>query len=258
MEKKSIIEEFKRKTDEIVLHSEEIEDLHFTAKLKNGTRFAFDFNEEDFLRKNGVLHEKEKSRSVSLFNGVFDILAAVGSIALLSLSSSLQMTGNTISNAMLITTYSFFVVFFIVSAVYHIFHESHTRAVKALYIVRHSLLTISLALLCVGINAMGYQNTFIYPAILFTGALSIFFMSIGTKGGTMAASFIQTAFATLISLSCPFDPIQLFLAILVATNSIVGGFSTTKGRKGVNIQTSGIFILLSLLLFYILTSQLNA
>lgn len=256
MEKTSIIEEFKRKTDEIALHSEEIEDLHFTAKLKNGTRFAFDFNEEDFLRKNGILHEKEKTKSVSIFNGIFDILAAVGAIALLSLASSFQMTENTLNNAFLITTYSFFTVFFIVSSVYHLFHESHVRAIKALYVVRHSLLTISLALLCVGVNAMGYRNTFIYPAILFTGALSIFFMSIGTKGGTIAASFIQTVFATLISLSCQSDAIQLFLAILIATNSLVGGFAATRGKKGVNIQTTGVFILLSLLLFYILTKQL--
>ena len=44
MEKKEMFEEFKGRVDEILDHYEELERLSFTARLRNGTRFAFDFD----------------------------------------------------------------------------------------------------------------------------------------------------------------------------------------------------------------------
>ena len=49
MEKKEVFSQFNEKVSEITQHYEEIEEMKFDAKLKNGTHFSFDFNSDNHL-----------------------------------------------------------------------------------------------------------------------------------------------------------------------------------------------------------------
>ena len=73
MEKKEVFSQFKEKVSEITQHYEEIEEMKFDAKLKNGTRFSFTFDSDKFSRKTGEA-DRKKHHPVSVFNAVVDIL----------------------------------------------------------------------------------------------------------------------------------------------------------------------------------------
>ena len=152
MEKKEVFSQFNEKVSEITQHYEEIEEMKFDAKLKNGTHFSFDFNSDKFNRKTGT--EKREHHPVSVFNAVVDILSACTALAL-----------------MILWFVIFFPIFFITSSVYHFLDEELTRAVKVMFIVRMGLLIASSALLCTTFCLYrGFLYTIIY---LVLAALSL-------------------------------------------------------------------------------------
>ena len=258
MDRESIINDFRAQSEEIAKHSDQIEELHFDAKLKNGTRFSFDFDAEKFEKTNDkTKKEGEKKNRVSIFNAITDIIGAIGAIAMLSYTATTSYNATTIQLVLMILTYVFFITFFTESSVYHLFKESHTRTIKVLFQVRHSLLTFSLLFMTLSINAIGKDYIIIFPSCFFIAALSVFLISLDTKLGKRAATLIHILFALLILVSLPSSQIVISLAAMITVSSLFSGvMKEDASRIFCAAKTSGLFLIASLVLFLIVSEHL--
>lgn len=243
MEKKEVFSQFNEKVSEITQHYEEIEEMKFDAKLKNGTHFSFDFNSDKFNRKTGT--EKKEHHPVSVFNAVVDILSACTAITLMILWFVHSAAFPAAQRICFTLAFIFFPVFFITSSVYHFLDEELTRAVKAMFIVRMGLLIASSALLC---TAFCLYRGFLYTLIYLTlAALSLMLLSFGTKNGFRASSLITAAGYLIILFFCR-TPGASATALTGAFASLFPVFIPVSGVKKIsNARTIGIFYLVTLI-----------
>lgn len=243
MEKKEVFSQFNEKVSEITQHYEEIEEMKFDAKLKNGTHFSFDFNSDKFNRKTGT--EKREHHPVSVFNAVVDILSACTALALMILWFVHSAAFPAAQRICFTLAFIFFPVFFITSSVYHFLDEELTRAVKVLFIVRMGLLIASSALLCTTFCLYrGFLYTIIY---LVLAALSLMLLSFGTRNGFRASSLITAAGYLIILFFCR-TPGASATALTGAFASLFPVFIPVSGVKKIsNARTIGIFYLVTLI-----------
>lgn len=243
MEKKEVFSQFNEKVSEITQHYEEIEEMKFDAKLKNGTHFSFDFNSDKFNRKTGT--EKKEHHPVSVFNAVVDILSACTAITLMILWFVHSAAFPAAQRICFTLAFIFFPVFFITSSVYHFLDEELTRAVKVMFIVRMGLLIASSALLC---TAFCLYRGFLYTLIYLTlAALSLMLLSFGTKNGFRASSLITAAGYLIILFFCR-TPGASATALTGAFASLFPVFIPVSGVKKIsNARTIGIFYLVTLI-----------
>lgn len=243
MEKKEVFSQFNEKVSEITQHYEEIEEMKFDAKLKNGTHFSFDFNSDKFNRKTGT--EKREHHPVSVFNAVVDILSACTALALMILWFVHSAAFPAAQRICFTLAFIFFPVFFITSSVYHFLDEELTRAVKVMFIVRMGLLIASSALLC---SAFCLYRGFLYTLIYLTlAALSLMLLSFGTKNGFRASSLITAAGYLIILFFCR-TPGASATALTGAFASLFPVFIPVSGVKKIsNARTIGIFYLVTLI-----------
>lgn len=243
MEKKEVFSQFNEKVSEITQHYEEIEEMKFDAKLKNGTHFSFDFNSDKFNRKTGT--EKKEHHPVSVFNAVVDILSACTAITLMILWFVHSAAFPATQRICFTLAFIFFPVFFITSSVYHFLDEELTRAVKVMFIVRMGLLIASSALLC---TAFCLYRGFLYTLIYLTlAALSLMLLSFGTKNGFRASSLITAAGYLIILFFCR-TPGASATALTGAFASLFPVFIPVSGVKKIsNARTIGIFYLVTLI-----------
>ena len=243
MEKKEVFSQFNEKVSEITQHYEEIEEMKFDAKLKNGTHFSFDFNSDKFNRKTGT--EKREHHPVSVFNAVVDILSACTALALMILWFVHSAAFPATQRICFTLAFIFFPVFFITSSVYHFLDEELTRAVKVMFIVRMGLLIASSALLCTTFCLYrGFLYTIIY---LVLAALSLMLLSFGTKNGFRASSLITAAGYLIILFFCR-TPGASATALTGAFASLFPVFIPVSGVKKIsNARTIGIFYLVTLI-----------
>lgn len=244
MEKKEVFSQFNEKVSEITQHYEEIEEMKFDAKLKNGTHFSFDFNSDKFNRQTG--DEKRKAHHpLSVFNAVVDILSACAALALMVLWFVHSAAFPAAERICFTLVFIIFPVFFITSSVYHFLDEELTRAVKAMFIVRMGLLIASSALLC---TAFCLYRGFLYTLIyLILAALSLMLLSFGTKNGFRASSLIMAAGYLIILFFCR-TPGASATAVTGAFASLFPVFIPVSGVKRIsNARTIGIFYLVTLI-----------
>lgn len=194
MERKEMFEDFSRRVNELLVHSDEIQDLRFNARLKNGTRFSFDYDSDRFSKDEST--EKGKLHPVSVFNAVVDIIAGIMMIVFMIVFLSKGKSSNAMVAAVTVSFVSFF-LFFCVSAVYHLFDEGRKRTLHVLFQIRNTLLAISSALMCfcVTLSSAGLPMMMTLPVLLLFAALSVFFSSLGTKTGFRASGLTLTLMA---------------------------------------------------------------
>lgn len=250
MDRKDLMEDFRKQAVEISQHADDIDTLRFEARLKNGTRFSFNYDDELFTKHELGAENKVPARRVSTINGVSDIVAAAIALSLMCVAASVQLVpGETGANALLLLTYISFSVYFIVSSIYHLFTENHKRALKALFQIRHVLLCVSLLLMGLSVNAHGYERGSAYVVFLFIAVLSVFLGSLDTKKGARLSMLVQLLFAVALPFAAPATALLLGVALLIAINSLTGCIMAPESG---NLRTNPAFLAAALLLFYTL------
>jgi len=247
MEKNDAFNDFKEQALRIAEHSDEVETLYFNARLKNGTKFNFSYNESDKWKS-----MRGEKRINSVANAVTDIASAACSIVIivmLTFKESLSFEALTLS----IVTASLFVALFVFSAVYHLFEMSHEKAISAMSGVREgavaaSLLSMGMAL----IVKRGWDMPLVCLMLIFAFA-EVFFYSLLTRGGIRASSICRILLSAVIMMVAGIKSESVFLFISVATSSICQMISVGKDSKAMRtVRTNGIFLFAALLMFYFL------
>ena len=57
MDRRQLFDDFSQRVDQIMEHQDEISLLRFDARLKNGTRFSFDYDSERFDKASRPAHQ---------------------------------------------------------------------------------------------------------------------------------------------------------------------------------------------------------
>ncbi|MGN0907375.1 MAG: hypothetical protein ACI4NM_09530, partial [Bullifex sp.] len=181
MDKKDVFEQFRQRTAEIADHAEDVAEIKFCASLKNGTKFSFVYDSETF--------DVEKKKEVnSAVNGVSDIISALVTVALLALTAVEAIAPSVWLSAILVS--AFFICYYIISAVYHLFSVNHRRTSRVLLLVRHFFLLLSLSLMTLEMTGITESSS---ALALFAGAaavLSLFLALLTTKGGMIASDIM--------------------------------------------------------------------
>lgn len=248
-DKKAMMASIKERIDEIFSHSEEISELHFDARIQNGTRFQFNYNAEEFAHSG---KDRVKKYRISTLNAVIDIIGATLCVALLVLACVNCLKGEAASDAFVIMTFCCFLAFFTESSVYHLFNENHARAIRTLFIVRHALLTLSLMAMTCALSLRVKSGNISYLLSFFVVALSIFFSFLDTKLSNYLANLSHILFPLLMLLFIPFSYQILCLASMLILSALAS--SLLPGVKNSVIRASksnGIFLIMSLFLFYL-------
>lgn len=247
-DKKKLFEDFKAKLEEILAHQEDLELISFDAKLKNGTRFAFNYDEATF--------DKGKIRRgtylpVSIFNAVLDIISTLISIALLVISSFTIHQDASFATTLLINTFTCFIVFFCVSAVYHFF-DMHSIATKVLAIVRFGFAVLVVALTGETLNRIGYSSLTNLIAIILIAVTSFFFLSLGTKAGTRAAYCCISAIGISFLFATRINPATILLTATTITAGLVPAVLCERDKTSLDrASTNSIFLMGTEALFYL-------
>ncbi len=243
MEKRELFEDFRARIDEIVQHSDEVETLHFSARLRNGTNFSFSFDADRFERDR-MNPDGGRLRPVSVFNSVVDMIGAAIALPLMIVNIA---SGS--SSAFQVLTFTAFFVFFAASAVYHLFDTGMTRTLKVLAAVRTGLLSLSLCLMYTGLSVSRGSGIYIpFTVMLLLAALCIFLTSLATRTAARAAGLVQAliALSALIFMTDR-DVNAVMTVALGAAGALIGVFAP-EGRH--NVRTLGIFFLVALVSFF--------
>ena len=254
MEKKEMFEEFKGRVDEILDHYEELERLSFTARLRNGTRFAFDFDIDSFNRNEERGRTRTPSRPVSVFNAVIDIIASVMAICLLIVN-----VAQSDASAATVLAFTSAIVLFAVSAVYHLFDERMARTVKVLFLVRMGLLSLTFALVSGAVVSLsGGSALLAFPVTLLFASLALFLTSLGTSGGFRAASAVLAlmSLAAILFSGSRTGLVILTQALMCLSALVPATLPAQKSRMLDGCRTNGIFLAVALASFFLLTLTL--
>lgn len=245
MDRKELMEDFRKQAVEISSHAGEIDTLKFEARLKNGTRFSFNFDDELFTKHENGGAQVAKEKRVSTINAVSDIISAAIALTLMCMCATMKLrAGESAVNALLIITYVSFALCFTVSSIYHLFRENHKRTIKALFQVRHLLLSLSLLLMALSINARGTGSGLFLVLFLLIAVLSIFLSSLETKMG-QRLSMLSLA---ILSLLLPFASSEETLIWGVSIMSAIGSLSAAFANG--HMRSNPAFFAAAMLLFY--------
>ena len=251
MDRRQLFDDFSQRVDQIMEHQDEISLLRFDARLKNGTRFSFDYDSERFDKASRPARPAGGRHPVSVFDAVVDMIASLVTLNLVIVSSARFVTLSEGTFACVLLTYVSFFVFFTTSAVYHLFDEGHARTVKVLSMVRMGLLSLSVMLITDSMCLVcGRSAMLTFPVQLFLAALSVFLTSLSTKGGSRAAS-LMTSIAYLVS--CAFVDLDVGTITVIALGTLSGlvpalvPSSSTRMRTA---GTTGLFHLVTLIAFF--------
>ena len=253
MEKKEMFEEFKGRVDEILDHYEELERLSFTARLRNGTRFAFDFDIDSFNRNEERGRTRTPSRPVSVFNAVIDIIASVMAICLLIVN-----VAHSDASAATVLAFTSAIVLFAVR-VYHLFDERMARTVKVLFLVRMGLLSLTYALVSGAVVSLsGGSALLAFPVTLLFASLALFLTSLGTSGGFRAASAVLAlmGLAAILFSGDRTGLVILTQALMCLSALVPASLPAQKSRMLDGCRTNGIFLAVALASFFLLTLTL--
>ncbi len=242
MDKKEVFEEFRKRTAEIAAHADDVEEVKFFASLKNGTKFSFVYDADTF----DVVRRKEVNSAV---NGVSDIISALVTVALLSVSALKPMKPSVWLSAILV--YAFFICYYIISAVYHLFSVNHRRTSRVLLLVRHFFLLLSLSLMTLEMTQISESSTVTALFAAVTAVLSLFLALLSTKGGMMASNIMIACMGVMMYLTSTGNILAVLIAFSIVTNALINAFF--GGEKSLLTRTAGtssLFFLLSQILIF--------
>jgi hemolysin III len=183
--------EFERMTKEIMEHTDQIEKIDFSSRLKNGTRFTFAYNlrrQERKKKANGKLDHS------ALFNGIFDIIAIGISIALLTI---LIIYGHGDHKDSLVVTFSLFgsalIMYNLFSALFHFFSNISStqqtfeklKSMFQFFVVIGAFTPIYLQF----INDP--KGLLLFMTILVIGAVGIFFTYTDTQSSRLVSRILS-------------------------------------------------------------------
>ena len=105
---------------------------------------------------------------------------------------SISTIHNSFSSQMVLETltYSFFILFFIISTIYHLFSVNHQRTSRVLLLVRQFILNVTIFLLTATLVTATTNNMFLTLTFLLLSVLSLFLSLLATKGGLKAGNII--------------------------------------------------------------------
>lgn len=192
--------DFRARIDEIAGHADQVRNMEFYAKLKNGTVFEFSFDSGSWeAARNRV--EKNAQAPASIFNAVVDIIGAASAGALLVMAIiSFHAIVRTGLLAAMILASSLFILHFIISAVYHLFPRFHpVREIFARLLSALKTFSVVSVNLTLSLLLSGPRST---PGIFLTillGAAALFLLAPGTRGGIFLSAVI-TAVIPILSL----------------------------------------------------------
>lgn len=257
MDRKEVFDGFRKQCLEIADHYGEVEEVSFEARLKNGTRFTFDYDAERF-DKDSAPKTKRNMRPVSVTNGVADIISACVSIALLTTYCVAFVDEVGTASVSGILALSFWTVSFIVSAVYHLFDEGRPKAVRALSLVRMGLLAISAALLCGTASVAAGGNLVLASAVmLFLCALAVFLASLSTRGSNRAANVAVAAMYATALLFCGISAESAAFCVVGMVAGLVPALTAGSSNRIVaKAGTFPLFYLASAALWFMFLSSI--
>ncbi|MFA6844308.1 MAG: hypothetical protein WCR02_01140 [Sphaerochaetaceae bacterium] len=165
-----LFQNFKEQVDQICQHNEGVENLHFNAKLKNGTSFNFNYSSELYRKS---MEKKEPYQPLSVFNSIVDIIGAAITLFFVFVS---------FTNLPIAILFLCLLACFIFSCLNHLFdinvHRPHiifTNLGEACKVVALSCLNYAVA------SLYQYQISVVLISTLIIGALALLFLSMQTR-----------------------------------------------------------------------------
>ncbi|MCY1152946.1 MAG: hypothetical protein PQJ45_04755 [Sphaerochaetaceae bacterium] len=236
-----LFEDFKNQVIEISKHSDKVKKLDFSCSLLNGTGFKFNYDINKYNK------ETVKYKPATTFNAVVDILSALVSIAFLVLYISNYFkiqNENSITNLFVITLLIASIGFFVLRAVYHLFHATSS--------VRNPLFRVSEGFKIILILNLNTLVSIIYKIdnitlVVFLSfivcSLALLCMGIGTKGAFKIEMLLTSLlpFFMLVSTTT--------LAIISSATMLCISSFIYIVMDGKEAKTNSIFTLLGLSLF---------
>lgn len=167
-----LFQNFQKQVDEIASHAQQVSKLKFSAQLKNGTSFRFNFDADTYGR------EKKPYKPHSIYNAIIDIIGAGIAIALMVMHIAIPLW---------VLSCVFLLAFFVSNAVMHLFDESRERTITVLF---HLTCAIKIVFLCLGNFTMVHGMQSVVVTTLGISALSLMLLSIQTKGAERASGIV--------------------------------------------------------------------
>jgi hypothetical protein len=228
--------DFSGKVQEICQHYDQVEDMKFTANLKNGTTFRFKFDAEEYDK---AKEEKRPYKPVSVFNSIIDMIGAG-----LSIAGIVVLHGNLI--ALLASSFLFCVFAF--SAIGHLLDEGRTRSRLVFANLEEAFKVIFLCLYN-GMFASSTQYHFsaLVTVTLLLGALSLLLLSIQTKGAGTASKLVS-AMIPCFSMLSVFSLFTLASSLLFSLWSLLSVVLGERKAAG-NTIFAVIGMIMTILLF---------
>jgi hypothetical protein len=217
----NVFADFKRQVDEIAGHAQQVYRVDFSAKLKNGTSFNFTYNSDTFNRSR---KDRQRYRPASVFNAVVDIIGgstAIFLLVFLLVGLSGRIPGVSVSPLWSVLAFSFFIAYFIISSLYHLFDmDSPARQVFSNLSEALKVISLSAANICTVLLADPGRLPMAVLATLVIAATSLLFLSMGTRGSSKA-SLAFTTLLPYVSLMGTFSLASVGSATLFALWSLV-------------------------------------
>jgi predicted membrane channel-forming protein YqfA (hemolysin III family) len=219
-ELRNLFEDFKGHVIDISEHADQVHRVDFSAKLKNGTAFSFNFNSDQWMRKVSPETKRASSRyaPAAPFNAVVDIVGALIAIALMIIVAinidKLPTFG--VTGVLSVFIFTLYICYFILAAIFHLFpEESQVRSVFQHLTSAFKIITLLLGnmLGAILLDGIPYSFVLIFVSIL-VAALALFTLSFGTKGGGRASLFFSTGLPFLLFIIYPNIPGQYATTLL--------------------------------------------
>ena len=243
-ELKALFNDFKNQVDEISQHSDKVKKLDFNCTLLNGTGFKFNYDISKYNKKTKTY------KPATTFNAIVDILSTMISITFLVLFLSHKVNLNfeapTFSRLLIVTLFSFLIGFYVLRAIYHLFHASS--------LVRNPLFRVSEAVKLVILLNINFLVAVLFGAkninvVIFTSfiliALALLCMGIGTKLAFKIEMFF-TSLLPFLMLIGSYDFSFIFCSIILSISSFIYIILGDNEAK-----TNSIFMLLGISLLAI-------
>ncbi len=243
-----IFADFKNRVDEIAEHAQQVHAVTFKADLKNGTSFNFTYNSEKFAKER---EPQGAFKPHSVFNGIFDIIATLSTIALLVILIRVMLNEQQVT-LLPIFTYSFFIASFIISALFHFFSVEQ-RVHQIFNYLKESLKILSLTMVNLfWASAVDPSSlTFVRGLSLVIAALAFLFLS-----GRSSLSFqVSLALTALLPFAAFFVDLQLDTILRCLLFSL---WSVTPlvFKNDSRMRTNTIFALIGVILLFLSYSAL--
>ena len=189
------------------------------------------------------------------FSIIFLIIPQTRKVGIL-LSISLVRGINSSIIVLQTLTFSFFIIFSILSAVYHLFSVNHQRTSRVLLLIRQFLLIVTLFLLTATITELQQGSMFLILFFLLLSVLSLFLSLLSTKGGLRAGNIIIAVIGVVLMISFR-DAYITFISLSIVINGLINAlFDSDKAKLAGRVKTTSLFYLLSLLFFFLFSEHL--